>query len=221
MHQWGLRPTLIYNYFLPELPMVESYLRYVEDRIGRQVYRFPSKICMEFLVNGLLQLPSVGARVSADCNEAETIIPSTHDLNRYILDCFPKDTYLSVGLRVSDGIFRARRLRQFGAIHPDRKEWYPVADCLQSDIVRIIGAAKWKLPFDYRLFGRSFESIRHWTAGPIRDQCPKTWAYICSIYPMAKLLPAQEELLDTAGRHIKARITSFSHLAFRNEDCTA
>ena len=218
MQQWGMKPELLYLYFIPDLPMVESYLRYVEDKIGQRVHRLPSKLAMEYLVNGVLQKPGIGEWIYKHCAKSDIGIPDSTDINEYFLECFPENTHVAVGLRVSDGIFRARKLKEQGVIHPGRPEWYPVADCFQSDIVRIIENAGWKLPVDYRLFGRSFESIRHWSAPPIRERCPRTWKRICEVFPMAPLLCAQEAMLPKS-HSIKARITAFSHLAFTTEDC--
>jgi len=217
MIDWGITPkALIYYYFIPDLPMIENYLRYIEDKTGICIYRFPSAISMQYYINGLLQFPGVGQCVYEELAKYYEV-PKTSEINDYIMESFPSNSYMAIGLRVSDGIFRAKLLREKGPIAVNRNEWYPVADCYRSDIVSMIEKSGFRLPIDYCLFGRSFESIRHWTAPPIKEHCPKTWLKILEYFPMANLLCGQDSLIKKS-REIQSRITSYAHLSFKNEE---
>ena len=219
MREWGMKPKLLYFEFLPGLPMVENYLKYIEDKFGEPVIKFQSILFYQFMINGLLQKPGVRWELWEDAMELGFAVPKQEAANKWIMELFPEHM-LSIGIRVSDGIFRAKKLRERGPVEWGKNEWYPVADCYRSDIVRIIESAGVKLPVDYRLFGRSFESVRHWTAGPIRKHCPKTWAVIEEHFPMARLLCAQQALLPD-NPDIKSRVKTYAHLAFETEECIA
>jgi 3'-phosphoadenosine 5'-phosphosulfate sulfotransferase (PAPS reductase)/FAD synthetase len=218
MHRWGMKPELFYLYFAPGLPMIENYLSYIEDKLGQKIHRFPGKLLYEYLLNGLLQQPGVGEQMYEDLSDTHAI-PKTGQINEYVMQYFPDDAMLGIGLRVSDGIFRAQKLRKRGPVEWEKREWYPVADCWQSDIVSEIKGSGFKLPVDYRLFGRSFESLRHWTAAPIRQHCPKTWDRLIELFPMAPLLCAQDSLLER-NKSIDRRISAFGPLAFSTETCS-
>jgi|GEM_PF-4790126 len=218
MRYWGMRPKMFYLEFLPGLPMVENYLKYIEDKFGEPIIRLPGKHFLSFMVNGQLQKPGVGARLFEDAMESGFNVPKSSDINDVVMEAFP-DHMMSLGLRVSDGIFRAKKLRERGPVEWEKNEWYPVADCFRSDIVSIIENAGVKLPVDYRLFGRSFEAIRYSVSPYIREHCPKTWAVIEEHFPLARLQCAQAALIPES-RDVKSRVTSYKHLAFESEDCT-
>jgi len=216
MLEWGMKPQLVYFEFLPRLYMVESYLRYVERFFGVVVHRLHSPLFFQFALNGLLQRPGVGMRVYKALRQRFSC-PTTRQMNQWLLTAAP-DAWIAIGLRVSDGIWRAKKLLDQGVTQPDRHEWYPVADCFRSDIVSIIAESGARLPVDYRLFGRSFESVRHSVADQLKVHCPRTWNQLRDYFPMINLLCAQQALLPVS-RDICSRITSFGHLAFDNERC--
>lgn len=211
MVEWGLKPKLVYFYFVPGLVLVETYLKYIEQTFGVEIMRLPHKLLTQYMANGLLQKPGVGERMY---RTTELATPSSSDLNEWALSTLEDDARIAVGLRVTDGIFRAQKLRREGPTHG--VEWYPVADCGRLEIRDIIRGASLKLPYDYRLFGRSFESIRASVAPQVRAHCPKTWAQICEWFPMAPLLCHQQP--GRRYRDQENRMATYAALAFDSEE---
>lgn len=213
MRAWGLDPKLVYFYFIPDLVLVETYLAYIERIFDTQIMRLPHKLWTQFMANGLLQKPGVGKRMY---EHTDLGTPSSSLLNTWALSTLGDNARIAIGLRVTDGIFRAQKLRKEGPVHG--VEWYPVADCGRLEIRDIIMQAGLKLPYDYRLFGRSFESIRASVAPQIRAHCPETWAQICEWFPMAPLLCHQQP--GRRYRDQENRMATYAALAFESEKNT-
>ena len=217
MLELGIKPEgIVYMEYIPGLHMVESYLRYFEDFTGQKITRIYNTLFWEAAINGFYQKPGLGAR-HFDALSLVFEVPKKKSINDEILECFT-NPFLAIGIRVSDGIFRAKKLRNHGAIDDHKREWYPVADMTISEVASTIKKSGIKLPIDYRIHGRSFESIRHSNAEAIRDSCPKTWAQICEFFPMAPLLIHQQHLVKK-NSHLQSRRSIFASMAFENEDC--
>lgn len=61
LREWGITPSaLVYHYYVPDIPMVEAYLRYFEDKFNVRVYRILGTLGCQAIGNGLFQQPSVG-----------------------------------------------------------------------------------------------------------------------------------------------------------------
>lgn len=219
MREFGIDPELVYFEYVPGIPMIENYLTYFEKIAHKKIHRIHSQLGLDDLLNGCFQHPMIGSRLYKSCKKDHYKVPGSAELNEFVMSAFP-DHLLAIGIRCSDGIFRAMKLRKpNGFIDRNKNEWYPVASFDRSDIKAIIAESGIKLPVDYRLFGRSFESLRPRVADKIKQHCPQSWQHLLQYFPTANLIAAQGDLLGM-NRDIQSRITSYAHLAFTSEDCT-
>lgn len=215
LREWGITPSaLIYHYYVPDIPMVEAYLRYFEDKFNARVYRIFGTLGCEAIGNGLFQLPGVGMEMF----RKNGVIARTTKamLNNAIMSQFPKDAVMDVGLRYSDGMVRWKVLTEKGPLRG--QEFNPTASFTRTETRDLIADHGVKLPFEYRLIGRSFESIRWSISKTLRQNAPKTWAHLKEWFPMINLLCAQSYLLPE-DRDQKSRVRTYGDLAFDTEDC--
>ena len=215
LREWGIEPSaLVYEYYLPEIPMVESYLRYFENRFGVRVFRILGKLGCDDVGNGLFQLPGVGQEMYLkNGGLAKT---TKNDINDGIMSSFDSDAVMDIGLRYSDGMIRWKQLTEHGPFRG--RQFNPCASFTRTETRDLIAKHGVKLPFEYRLIGRSFESIRWNVSAQLRDHAPKTWKYIKEFFPMAKALCAQATLFPP-DKDQKNRIHTYGDLAFETEEC--
>lgn len=215
LREWGITPcAIVYNYYLPGLTMVESYLRWFETTYSVEVARMPSSLGINDLGNGLFQIPKVGAKM----HKSFPIASDRNQVNRSILGCFDRDPHMVIGLRYTDGYFRYKAITEKGSARRSGfAQWNPCASFTLMDTANIIREHSSKLPFEYRFIGRSFESPRATIATQMRDNAPKTWGQIKSVFPMARLLEAQAQLVKPTG-DLKTRIANYADLALDGEE---
>lgn len=215
LREWGINPdALVYEYYIPEIPMVDNYLRYFEEKFSLHVYRVLGRLGCEAVGNGLYQLPGVGIEMFR--RNGALAKTKKKDINDGILSSFSSDAIFDVGLRYSDGMVRWKTLTEKGPLRG--REFNPTASFTRTETRDIIARNGVRLPFEYRLIGRSFESIRWQVAPQLRDAAPKTWAHIKQWFPMANLLCAQARLTKQ-NRDQQSRIHTYGDLAFETEEC--
>lgn len=215
LREWGITPSaLVYHYYVPDIPMVEAYLRYFEDKFNVRVYRIFGTLGCEAIGNGLFQLPGVGMEMFRKNGGIARTTKAM--LNNAIMSQFSKDAVMDVGLRYSDGMVRWKVLTEKGPLRG--QEFNPTASFTRTETRDLIADHGVKLPFEYRLIGRSFESIRWSISKTLRQNAPKTWAHLKEWFPMINLLCAQSELLPE-DRDQKSRVHTYGDLAFDTEDC--
>jgi hypothetical protein len=44
LKEHGIRPILVYHYYLKNLPMVKNHIDYFETKFGEHIYQFPSTL---------------------------------------------------------------------------------------------------------------------------------------------------------------------------------
>jgi hypothetical protein len=218
MRGWGIEPELVYMYYIDGLPLVENYIRYYEKAMGCHVYRLPNPLFWTDFEGGMFQKPGVGQQLWKYVGSLGWGAYTKQTYNDELRANFP-DSMQAFGLRVTDGINRAVKLKKNGPVEKDT--WFPVAAYGFNDIKVEINAAGVKLPPDYDLFGMSFESPRYWMMPILRDNCPETYRMILDKFPMMRLLCAQAEAIgrDMPGG-AKRRKTIYAGMAMSREGLT-
>lgn len=215
LREWGIKPAaLVYNYYLPGLAMVETYIKWFEREYNETVIRTPGHLGVEDLGNGLFQRPGVGAKMHKS-------FPISCDkvlVNASVLSCFDRDPHMVIGLRYTDGYFRYKAITEKGSVRGGKfKQWNPCASFTLSDTEKIIREHSSRLPYEYRFVGRSFESPRCTVANQMRTNAPKTWGQILDVFPLARLLEGQGEMVKATG-DLKTRIAHYGDLALEGEE---
>ena len=216
LREHGIRPVLIYHYFLKDLPMVKNYIDYFEKKFDERIYQFPSTLYSEMIDNALFQLP-VKAR------ERFRNRIGSYGLDRHTKDSFDRciertlgeNVIHHFGLRYTDGIRRYQHLSRHGCSYGNK--FYPIVSFQVKDIQNILEKYDCLLPIEYSLFGRSFESPRAWNINLIREHCPETYKQICEVFPLVGAEGLRK--YATLNKSHKQRITQFGKYAQKKEMC--
>ena len=216
LREYGIKPVLIYNYFLRNLPMVKNYIDWFEKKFDVHIFQFPSTLYSEMVDNALFQLP-VRAR------ERFRNRIGCYGLDKHTKDSFDRliDKTLGgnvihhFGLRYTDGLRRYQHLIKHGCSYGNK--FYPVVSFRVKDIQDILERNTCLLPIEYGLFGRSFESPRAWNINLIKEHCPESYRQICEVFPLVGV----ESLRKYAAlnKSHKQRITQFGKYAQKKEMC--
>jgi hypothetical protein len=214
LKEHGIKPVLIYHYFIKDLPMVKNYIDYFEKKFDEHIYQFPSTLWAERIDNALYQ-PPVWAREKFrnHITHYELDKFTKEEFDKVIADTLGGDVVFHLGLRYTDGIRRYSHLTRHGTSYGNK--FYPIASFQVKDIQDILERHDCLLPIEYRLWGISFESPRAWNVNLIKEHCPETYRQILKIFPMA----GAEGLRKYAAlnKHFKQRITQFGKYAMPKE----
>ena len=219
LKEWGIKPILIYDYFLPHIPMVDNYIDYFEKKFNVKVYKLPSKLYAQHIDNALYQCP-----VKSRENFRNEITPyelwkwDSNRLRKKILQELglkKERVVFHKGIRYTDGQLRYISIKKNGVYHKDGS-FFPIASFKISDIQNILRKYGCKLPIEYKLWGISLEAPRSWNIGLIRENCPTSYEYICKYFPMIKLLEHRDEF-NKLNQHFKIRLTQFAEFAMEKD----
>jgi len=183
LKEHGIKPILVYHYFLPTLPMVQNYISYFEKKFNERVYQFPSTLFSEMIDNALFQLP-IKAREKFR-NRIGSFGLDKHSKERFdkLLDStLGGNVTFHLGLRYTDGIRRYQHLQKFGCSYQNK--FYPIVSFQVKDIQDILERHDCLLPIEYGLWGTSFESPRSWNINLIKENCPETFKQITEVFPL-------------------------------------
>lgn len=156
LKEWGIDPILIYDCFLPNIPMVDNYIDYFEKKFNVKVYKLPSKLYAQHIDNALYQYP-----VKSRENFRNEITPyelwkwDSNKARKKILQALglkKEQVVFHKGIRYTDGQFRYLSIKNHGVYHKDGR-FYPIASFKVSDIQDILKEYDCKLPIEYRLWG--------------------------------------------------------------------
>lgn len=180
------RVVPVYMYGIPGLEFVEEGLRYAEQFFG---------------VDHILQLPhpSLYRKLNAFVFQPPSHIKVIQEAERFEFDYddvfavakaaygLPDETYTAIGVRAVDSLNRWAAIQKYGAVNEKRLTFYPCYDFRKEDLVREIVAARYRLPEDYLLFGRSFDGIDWRFLKPLKERRPADYRRILEWFPLAEL----------------------------------
>jgi hypothetical protein len=188
--------VLYYMYYIPDVPWIEEYIGYFQAKYGVKIIQVPSPILLKDLANWLYQPP---ARVAA-IRSLETTDKRIMPIPRDDIEAFvrrwaglPDETYCAVGVKSGDSAMRRLQMRKMRGINRVSHKWYPIWDFENRDCETIIRRHEVKVPFDYELFGITFENIDYRFSRVIKDRCPATWAKILDFFPLAETILTRHE----------------------------
>lgn len=220
LKEWGINPILVYNYYLPHIPMVDNYIDYFEKKFNVHIYRLPSTLYLNNTDNALYQLPIKGReKFRNDITEFKLLRYKTDKANKDFqrkqileyLNCKKGEVIFHKGLRYTDGFFRFYNIETSGVMTKDYS-FLPIASFEISDVQNILRKYECKLPIEYNLWGISFESPRAWNVNLIKENCPESWKYICEYFPMTAAICYRDKYIEL-NAHFKARIKQFNEFS--------
>jgi len=174
LKEFGIKPILVYHYFLKDLPMVKNYIDWFENKFNEHIYQFPSTLYSEMINKALFQLP-----IKARERFRNKIISFGLDkhtkekFDRFLDTALGKGVIFHLGLRYTDGLRRYQHLSKYGCSYGNK--FYPIVSFQVKDIQDILEKNGCLLPIEYRLWGLSFESPRAWNINLIKEHCPETY----------------------------------------------
>jgi 3'-phosphoadenosine 5'-phosphosulfate sulfotransferase (PAPS reductase)/FAD synthetase len=185
-----------YYWFLPGVPWVEDYIDYFEDRYGVKIIKLPNPIFVNDQGIGFLKTPVTAAATAAlqktpyrYWKNDKSMLERAVKVNQGL----PQDTLTAVGIKQGDSAMRRITLRKNGGISESQGKWYPIHDYENRDVYEIIKRHGVKVPYDYELFGISFENMDYRFSSVIRDRCPETWEILKYWYPQIEMYIARHE----------------------------
>jgi len=175
-----------YMEFIPRLEFVEVALEYYERFFGVKILRVPNPNMYIALSCSVFQTPE---RNDFICEHG---IPyfGHEDMRDFICESLKlpiKKTFCAIGTKAADNVVRRAQFKTQGAINYSTQTFYPVWDWSIDRMINEFKKAKVKLPFDYRIFGRTFDGIDFRFIEPIRRHFPRDWQKILDMYPLADL----------------------------------
>jgi len=213
LKEFGIKPILIYHYFLKDLPMVKNYLDWFQAKFNERVYQFPSVLFIDIFDRMLFQYP-VKARERARNRIGHNMEGFTKEkFDKIIADTLGGNVIFHLGLKYSDGLRRYTHLQKNGCSFENK--FYPCASFKVSDVQDILRRHNCLLPVEYGLWGTSFESPRAWNINLIKEHCSETYRQITEVFPLI----GAEGLRKYAvlSKYHKQRTTQYKEFAMTRE----
>jgi hypothetical protein len=210
----GIKPILIYHYFIKDLPMVKNYIDWFETKFNEHIYQIPSTLWAGHVDNALYQKPiKARERFRNNISECGYDYYDKEACDSMIADALGGDVIFHLGLRYTDGIRRYQHLQKNGVSF--KNKWYPIASFQIKDIQDILEKNDCLLPIEYRLWGISWEAPKAWNINLIKEHCPESYKQITKIFPLA----GAEGLRKYAplNKHFKSRVSQFGRFAMPKE----
>ena len=169
---------------VPGLRFIEEDLKRSEDIMGVPILRYVSPSLFSALDRGAWQTPAQAKVFDG--------MEMFRDLNNFDVDAdvrarsgVDENTLVAHGWRIHDSPRRRQQLVSSGPIW-DGWGWFePIWDWTHNRLEQELRDAKIRLPVDYRLFGRSFEGVRHRFLEPLRTAYPDDYERVLNWFPLA------------------------------------
>ena len=192
LKEWGIEPILIYDYYLPHIPMVDNYIDYFEKKFNVHIYRLPSEFCVRWIDNALFQLP---VKAREDFRNATTELgfyKITNNSNRKsilkALGLKKEQVVFHKGIKYDDGCWRRITIMKNGVYSEANHTFFPIASFQVSDIISILEKYDCKLPIEYNWLGVSFEWLESRNINFMIRDCPASYEYIKRYFPLVDVL---------------------------------
>lgn len=185
-----------YYWFLPGVPWVDDYIDYFEDKFGIKIIQLPNPIFVNDQGTGFLKTPITAAatamlqksRYRYERND-KAFLERAVKINQGL----PLETLTAIGVKQGDSAMRRITLRKNEGLSLNQGKWYPIWDFENRDVYDIIKRHGLKMPYDYELFGISFENLDYRFSKPIKDRCPETYKLLKQWYPQIDMYIARNE----------------------------
>lgn len=185
-----------YMYAVPHISWIDEYIEYFMDKYKIKIIQVPSSLLLQNLALWRLQSPmrSKGVLDLQWTDKEFSAMPRD-----VIGDCvkdwhhLSEKTYCAIGVKSGDSAMRRIAMRKCQGVNHASRKWYPIWDFENRDVEDIIRRHGVKVPYDYNLFGITFENFDYRFSKIMIDRCPENWKRLLEIYPMAKTLVARHE----------------------------
>jgi hypothetical protein len=175
-------PFLLYRH--PRLSFMLDAVHYYEDFFQQEITLLPHPRLWMNLMALVYQVPQ-NVRV---VQEHQLHHFDYDDCSNFIRKKYNvPDAFGAIGVRSADSPYRMLTIKKNGPVNYQRQTFYPIFDMRIADIEREILAANIKLPYDYKMFGRTFDGMDHRFMAPLKEHLPKDYERMLSLFPMAEM----------------------------------
>lgn len=188
--------VLYYYYYIPGISWVEEWIEYFEDLYGVKVIQVPSEAFLHTWGNWQFQTPArAEAIVELQTTDYSIQKMSKQEIQDAVREWagLPETAYCAVGVKSGDSARRRMAMRKSQGVNHNNRKWYPIWDYERGDPVRMVQRHGIKVPYDYELFGISFENIDYRFAKVMKERCPQNWARVKEFFPMAETIITRYE----------------------------
>lgn len=198
----GFKIMPFYMYLCPDLQFVERGLAYYESVLETPITRFPHPSLFRLLRESVCASPATDVVLGEFRNGEGLWEFNYQDVYAAVkhLRGLPQDTFVALGVRLSDSLFALERVRN-GVIRDDLHVFFPIWDLDKHRLIVEIKRAGVKLPVDYRLFGRSLDGIYRKFTEPIKKHYPDDYERLRQFFPMVEA-DIQRWKYARANRHL-------------------
>jgi 3'-phosphoadenosine 5'-phosphosulfate sulfotransferase (PAPS reductase)/FAD synthetase len=193
---WDMEKGIFYYmYHVPGITWVDEYINWFENKFNVKIYQVPGPILLADLTNGLYQTPSRKSAFAELMKTGKSFVPMKRDdIEWSIRQYFGyENAYCAVGVKSGDSAMRRLAMRKTQGCNDNQKKWYPIWDFENRDVIDIIKKHGCKVPYDYSLFGITYENIDYRFSKVIKEKCPNNWATILELFPMAESIISRVE----------------------------
>lgn len=220
--EWEPADAVLYYYHHVPMSWTWEYLDWFEDQFGVTIHRVPGHILLADLANYLYQTP---ARVEAIHELQRTRQRFVPLKKQQIQDGvrmwskLPEETLVAIGVKQGDSPMRRVQMRKQEGISQKQGKWYPIWDFENRDVIDIIKRHGCKVPYDYELFGISYENIDYRFSKVIKERCPNNWKRILEWFPLAESIITRNEFYHPEWAPKKGMMHGkFGDLALRPQE---
>lgn len=174
-----------YLYLVPGLEFVEKSLDYYEKVLGTRIIRLPAP---QFygMMNDLVYQPPERIMTIQACNWPKFDYP---DVRQIIIEDsgLPDGTFYATGVRAPDSPMRMTAISKYGPITHSQNKFHPVWNWTKAKLVSELHNNGIKLPVDYRLFSRTWDSLDFRFLWNIKREFPEDFQRIVDWFPLVEL----------------------------------
>lgn len=197
--KWDMsKAVLFYYYLLPDIPWVEDYLEYFQEKYNVKIIQVESAIILDDLAKWHYQTPArawaINELYRIDPQHAPFLMKKEEiTMAVRVWAKLPDSTYCAIGTKCGDSAIRRKYMYEKQGIAHNNNKWFPIWDFENTDVIKYIKSHDVKVPYDYELFGISFENIDYRFSKVIKERCPETWKKAKDFYPLIESIITRYE----------------------------
>ena len=175
-----------YAYLVPGLMSFERQsLAYYQDFFKTEIICVPHPQVYRWINGGLFQPPDRMQLTEA----AGLPLYSWQDIEAEIRKDAGRgaEALTATGMRGADSLNRRMALRKTGGISLNTGKFFPVGEWNLDRLMEEIGSAGVKLPYDYKIFSRSFDGLYYEFIAGLKEHLPADFELLKCWYPWCEL----------------------------------
>lgn len=182
MRKYFKRIIPVFFYRIPGLSFIDEKIKYFEDFFGERIIQLPHPATISQFNGCLFQNL-----------EHRKLIEKMQIPNVTYFQFFEKlkekygIKWVGVGNRATDNTMRWMSFTRTGAVNFEKRNFWPIFDHSNEDVLKLIKDAKIDMPDDYRMFGKTFDSLQNRFISVIKKEYPQDFETIKLYFPLIEI----------------------------------